>query len=288
MNPRRPTPEDLKAGWVIDYRGVREIFIAWLRNRVSWSHYGRQIVRYLDRYARPIMGPVDVVAMFEGLPSVSAKRHLANGLRVLFRFLEAQGWPEVYLNLLRKNLPRVRVGVDLWIPEPGDVVESLRRLKGCGRYYALYNLMVDSGLRLTEGVRLYNCIVEGEIQAEDHGDWVLVPLGYLRGTKLAYYGFITKFSLRLVEAQKPITYDGAEGVPKRYGIIPWKYLRKFQADKMTDEDLNIPESTVDFIQGRVPATIGARHYMRLRRKAIRYYPRWIHYLENLRCQAGLS
>jgi len=41
--------------------------------------------------------------MFEGLPSGSAKRHVANGLRVLFSFLEAQGWPEDYFNVLRKN-----------------------------------------------------------------------------------------------------------------------------------------------------------------------------------------
>jgi len=35
--------------------------------------------------------------------------------------------------------------VDLWIPEPEDVVESLWRLKmgAGGRFYALYNIILD-------------------------------------------------------------------------------------------------------------------------------------------------
>jgi len=112
---------------------MRAFFVAWLKNRVEWARHGRQLMRYLDKYAcRSIKDPADVVSMFQGLPSVSAKRHLANGLRVFFRFLEAQGYPENYLNLLRKNLPRVKVGVDLWIPERRDIVEALRRLRDRG------------------------------------------------------------------------------------------------------------------------------------------------------------
>mgnify|MGYP005631607241 CR=1 FL=1 len=237
------------------------------------------------------MKPIDVVSLFDGLPSESARRHLTNGLRNLFNFYEAQGYPDAWLNLLRKNLPKVKVGVDLWIPEPEDIAESLRRLKmRGGRYYALYNILLDSGLRLTEGIRLYNSLIDGDVQFEDHGGFSLISLGYLRGTKLAYYGFVTKFSLKLIEEQeKPLTYKKTMGVlTKKYGVkVSWKYLRKFANDVMTSEELNIPESVADFIEGRVPRTIGARHYMRLRRKAIGYYPRWVEYLTELRKKADV-
>jgi intergrase/recombinase len=51
---------------------------------------------------------------------------------------------------------------------------------------------------------------------------------------------------------------------------------------MTDEELNIPESVADFIQGGTPKSIGARHYMKLKRKAIKFYPRYAEYITRLR------
>jgi len=60
-----------------------------------------------------------------------------------------------------------------------------------------------------------------------------------------------------------------------------KYIRKFVNDTMTSEKLNIPESVADFIQGRVPKTIGTKHYMQLKRKADQYYPRYAQYITEL-------
>jgi len=56
---------------------------------------------------------------------------------------------------------------------------------------------------------------------------------------------------------------------------------------MTSEKLNIPESVADFIQGRVPKSIGATHYMQLKRKADQYYPRYAEYVTELRRKAGI-
>ena len=59
--------------------------------------------------------------------------------------MKPEGYPDAWLDLFRKNLPKMKVGVDLWIPEPEDVVESLWRLKmgAGGRFYALYNIILD-------------------------------------------------------------------------------------------------------------------------------------------------
>ncbi|HDN62360.1 MAG TPA: hypothetical protein ENF56_00185, partial [Candidatus Bathyarchaeota archaeon] len=163
------------------------------------EHYVRKMINYLDKFAKPIKTPMDVIAIFEGL-SDSQKRHLANGFRNLFNFYEAQALASKhYLDILRRNLPKVSVGVDLKIPQPRYNIKSLRTLKGSGRFFALYNLILDSGLRLTEAVKLYNSLLKRDVEYEKHGDFNVIPLGYFRGTKLAYYGFVTDFSLRIIK-----------------------------------------------------------------------------------------
>jgi intergrase/recombinase len=57
---------------------------------------------------------------------------------------------------------------------------------------------------------------------------------------------------------------------------------------MTNKMLNIPESVADFIQGRTPKSIGARHYMKLKRKDINFYSRYVGYVEELRRKTGLT
>lgn len=52
-------------------------------------------------------------------------------------------------------------------------------------------------------------------------------------------------------------------------------------------ELNIPESVADFIQGRVPVRIGAKHYMALETQASKYYPRYMEYIRKLKRKAGL-
>jgi len=81
-----------------------------------------------------------------------------------------------------------------------------------------------------------------------------------------------------------LTGKGPQRRPRK-DVVTWKYLRKFAFDVMTSEELNIPESVADFIQGRTPKSIGARHYMKLKRKAIQFYPRYAEYVMELRQKA---
>ena len=59
-----------------------------------------------------------------------------------------------------------------------------------------------------------------------------------------------------------------------------KYLRKYAFDKMIY--LEIPESIADFIEGRVPQRIGAKHYLALARQSAKFYPRCNAYVEKLK------
>ena len=83
---------------------------------------------------------------------------------------------------------------------------------------------------------------------------------------------MTEPTLELVEeaAKTGINRKNASHYYNKYGYVSPKYLRKFAFDKMIE--LEIPESVADFIEGRVPKRIGAKHCMVLRRQADRFYP----------------
>jgi intergrase/recombinase len=228
--------------------------------------------------------------MFSGLND-SQKRHLANAYRSFFGFCEAQGLADKQrLDLLRANLPKIKIGIDIDVPPESEVCASLSRLKemaGEKRVFALYNLLLDSGLRLIEGVKLFNDLCSGSINLEQQGGFWVAPLAEFRGTKLAYYAFISDYTLELVsQCNGVMSYKKTMGgIGKHFGVVSYKYLRKFAFDTMTSEKLNIPESVADFIEGRTPKTVGARHYMQLKRKAVQFYPRYLDYVRELRKRA---
>jgi len=73
---------------------------------------------------------------------------------------------------------------------------------------------------------------------------------------------------------------------RKWKFVAAKYLRKFAFDKMIE--LEVPESVADFIEGRVPKRIGAKHYLALARQSGKFYPRYQAYIMQLRNQAPVS
>jgi intergrase/recombinase len=252
------------------------------------------MISSMDRFvgAKVIRSPVDVMRIFAPL-SKGQRKNLNRGMRGWFNYLELTGQAsEWFLNLLRKAVPKDETGIDVKVPMEEDIVRSLRLMKKHSniKYFALYNLTLDSGLRLVESAKVVNMIQMQDVKPERHDGFYVVPLGEFRKCKLSYFGFFTEYTMRLIEKVKEevndrfatgyLTSKGKKN-PRR-GVITWKYLRKFAFDVMTSEELNIPESVADFIQGRTPKTVGARHYMKLKRKAIKFYPRYAEYISELR------
>lgn len=103
-------------------------------------------------------------------------------------------------------------------------------------------------------------------------------LGYFRGCKLAYAGYFTTYTKALIDTVKAtgekIDEKCAAHYFCKYKSLPCKYLRKFAFDTMISENLNVPESVADFIEGRTPKKIGARHYSRLLAQADGHYPKF--------------
>ena len=147
------------------------------------------------------------------------------------------------------------------------------------------NIILDSGFRLVEAVQLMNNIQNIEVQR--HNGFLIAPLSYFRKTKLAYHGFYTEDTMQLMAQlnEKLNDRNATSYLSKGSGrnVITWKYLRKFAFDKMIE--LEIPESVADFIQGRTPKSVGAKHYMVPVRQAKKFYPRYGEYITQLRQKA---
>jgi intergrase/recombinase len=222
--------------------------------------------------------PLDVIALFSKV--AKAKRHVVLGLRVFFNFYETIGFNKEYLDSLRKALPNVQCGIDLKIPSEINILDSLKKLKAAPlKYQALYNLLVDSGLRLVEACELINSFKDVEVV----NSFYRCELAMFRGEKQAYYGHFSEHTLNLIkQVTEKLDRINASHYFQKYGFVAPKYLRKYAFDKMVE--LEIPESVADFIEGRVPQRIGAKHYLALARQSSKFYPRYSVYVEKLKTQ----
>jgi intergrase/recombinase len=236
----------------------------------------KDVIHYLDKFGVDVAGPQDVIHLFSKVKA--AKRHMILALRILLNYCETIGYDKNYLDKLRNAIPKVRSGIDLKIPSEKEILDSLNKLEGAlPKYAAVYNLLLDSGLRLVEGVTLINDFKE----AEEINGFFRCNLAKFRGNKHAYYGHFSETTLEQIQnVNEKIGVRNAGHYFTKRGYTPSKYLRKFSFDKMIE--LEVPESVADFIQGRVPRRVGAKHYMALARQASKFYPRYLGYAENLR------
>jgi len=270
----------------VNYGSVKGNFAEWLKSKRLNERYVACMISYLDRFVnnKLIKSPMDVVRIFSGLTS-GQQHNLIHALRALFNFLGAMGVNEAWLDMLRKNIPRDEVGIDLWVPSEEQIVNSLKKMERTEliQHKAAYRLALESGLRLTEVVRLIKNFNQTEVQSAN--GFYVVPIGYFRRSKLAYYAFFKDRSKRLMEnvsmddARTLSDKNATKYVQKRVDVVAYKYLRKFVFDKMIE--LGVPESVADFIQGRTPKSVGAKHYMMLVRQAKQYYPKYAEYLETI-------
>ena len=260
---------------------MRDGFIAYLNAQNYSDGYKRDVLGYLDRYVTTINGPANVISLFNGVKR--GRRHLWLAMRVLFNYAEALGLDPDLLNILRKALPKGanRTNPDLKIPDENAIQKSLRLLREAPRkYQALYNLLLDSGLRLVEAIEVVNNFKAED--AEKIGNFYRIELGMFRGSKQAFYAYLSKRTFKTLSAEKieRLKYYTASRFYGKHGLVRGKYLRKFCFDKMLE--IEVPESVADFIQGRVATKVGARHYANLRRQADHFYERYARYLDGLR------
>jgi intergrase/recombinase len=182
------------------------------------------------------------------------------------------------LDNLRAAIPKDKTSIDLKIPEEDKIIGDLRTFAGADcKYRAIHGLLLESGLRVVEAMHLVN----NWIEPEKVGNFYRNEIGMFRGSKQAYYAYYTADTYDLLKGLSGnVSQIAYEKSIENYNLTRSKYLRKFAFDKIVE--LEVPESVADFIEGRVPKRIGAKHYMLLRRQADRFFSKYDDYLTKLR------
>ena len=210
-------------------------------------------------------------------------RQLRSGYRLTSKN-NSTAWKAYFKYIGRLDLWREvkvkKTGVDLYVPEDGDVVRTLRvaceiSVKLCWTY----KILAYSGIRLIEATTL--------LSKQDPGRWIRrngfwkYPLSWMRGPKNVFYVYTVEKPPRINVSSKWVTNWASHG--EKTAVRP-KYMRKWVATKMIS--LGIPEEIVNFIQGRIPQSILARHYLNLTVLADKYYPRYRDHLRELGFPVG--
>ncbi len=129
--------------------------------------------------------------------------------------------------------------------------------------------MLLSGLRKTEGMLAFNLIID--LQKETRlGEYFNEDLSmlehykykqFLRNTKNAYISIIPKDLVMRIANSKPVSYHAIHCYLMRKRInLRIKELRSYYASFMVRHGIISEE--VDILQGRVPKSVFARHYLK--------------------------
>ena len=201
------------------------------------------------------------------------RRHALAALANLSRFL---GCYEHYRSLIRnyglkwestkaEDLILARLSKT---ESDGSVLEWIRMVQTKLPHFRTFlEFHVISGLRFCEALSSYNLIIElsesgklgqyynAEKEVLEHYRFRKI---FLRKNKKAFVSFVPKGIIEDISQSKRITFDQIRNQIKRRGIKPkFADSREYFATSMT-RHLSFPE--VDFLQGRVSASIFMRHY----------------------------
>ncbi|MEM2792851.1 MAG: integrase [Candidatus Bathyarchaeia archaeon] len=274
-----PLKADLAIRWGED---VKDRFIKFMESKGRSKEYIRDVISYLDKYVSIISCPEDVIKLFSSCER--GRDHLDKALRNLFNFYEVvESYPEDFLNRLRKAIPKIRTGVDYKEIEEPELIETFIKLKNYEfKYYVLYQVTLDSGLRQAHILHMLRAFNPDRL--ESLRGFSRYTLGLERGTKSGLYVYMRDETAKMVRelaesGNVPCRNTVKSFIHRHVELVKLKYVRKFAYNKMVLS--GIPETVADFINGRKPRTIGGRHYMWLREQADQHYPKYIRYLKEL-------
>jgi len=175
-----------------------------------------------------------------------------------------------YLDLLK--VPRS--GIDLFVPSEDQVRDTLRRARRREDILIVYTILLAAGIRLSEVVLFLRTYRRGRLIRVD--DIVVkYPISSLRRTKRIFYVYLPRSIISNLRKVRT-TVNTVSRYAYRWDLIRPKYIRKFVAQKMYE--LGIDPLTIDFIQGRVPRSVLARHYLNLSYHADREYRKYAEWL----------
>ncbi|SAI84227.1 integrase [Saccharolobus solfataricus] len=184
-----------------------------------------------------------------------------------------KAWRNFYKLVLNRDPPESlkikRTKPDLRVPTLEEVRKTLSTVKEYPNLYLFYRLLLESGSRESEALKVLNDYnPQNEIREEGFSIYIL---NWTRGQKKSFYIFhVTELK------QIKISKAYVDKYVRRLNLVPPKYIRKFFATKALE--LGIPSEVVDFLEGRTPGDILTKHYLDLLTLAKKYYPLYAEWL----------
>jgi len=176
-----------------------------------------------------------------------------------------------------KKLRVPQAGADKRVPSLEAILDSINK---AGPYRLVYLILLESGLRLVEAVKLVREYPVLECTRLD--GFTRCLLGYTRGKKRALWGYHITPITRIED----LTDRRVTSYAEKYGLVPPKLVRKFVATKMAE--LGMPFEVIDFIQGRAPRSVLLQHYAQLLGLADRHYATYARWLREVYRQSSLT
>jgi len=169
-------------------------------------------------------------------------------------------------------------GIDLFVPSEDQIKDTLERAKRREDILMVYTILLTSGIRLSEAVLFLGTFKRDKLIEVDNSI-VKYPISALRKTKRIFYIYMPSSIARSLR-EVNMTRDVVSRYAIRWNLIRPKYIRKFVAQKMFE--LGIDPLTIDFIQGRVPRSVLARHYLNLSYLADKQYKKYAEWLSQFK------
>ena len=259
------TAPNLRTQETIDFNKYAE-FLAHSHGRRT----AREILSYTKQFAPCLItSDLSVLNTF----AINKKRHVLAALANLSRFL---GCYEYYRSLIRnyglkwesaktEDLILARLAKT---ETDGSVFEWIKMLQtNLPHFRTFLEFHAISGLRFVEALSSYNLIIElAETQRlnqyynaeKENLEHFRFKKMFLRRNKKVFISFIPKGMIDEISKSERITFDQIRNQVKRRGIKPrFSDVRELFATFAT-RYLSVPE--IDFLQGRVSASVFMRHY----------------------------
>jgi intergrase/recombinase len=184
-----------------------------------------------------------------------------------------KAWRNFYKLVLDRDPPETlkvkKTKADLRVPSLDEIRQTLERAKQYPNLYIMYRLLLESGIRESEALRVLNGYDGSKDRFED-GVYAY-EINWQRGQKGSFYAF------HITPLQKiKVSKSYVDKYTKKSGLVPPKYFRKFVASKMAE--LGIPLDVIDFIQGRKPTRVLTQHYVSLFGIAKEHYKKYAEWL----------
>ncbi len=228
------------------------------------QHLSKKTVVEYENALKKVQTFNDILQMKDG----SKNQRLA--LRSLAKYMyESRIIAEEEYEAIKKCIKLQRTNnIDTRVYSDKEISNILRQVTN-KKHNLFLRLVVESGLRRSHAISAWEKLRKGEYTTM--GEFAYTELNIRNKTKQAFVCFCSKGLAGVIhEMNEPISYNITQNVGKRKRIL-YNGIRKWWYT--TALDVGIDSHIADFLQGRAPTTIGARHYLDALRLAKKQYPK---------------